>query len=312
MKTNIDRRLLLRAGLGGMISLPVLGGLTACSSKADPLPVQSLTDTISLITGAPGNVLVHNTGSGFVVVDPGSESQADAVLASLATIQVDTPVSTIINTHYHHDQTGANATLASRDTEICSHVITKQWLSAKYYVPATDSWVAPLPEAGRPMSTFREQHELAAGNDTIAMGYLLEAHTRGDIYVYFRNANVLAVGDVASPLRDPELDWYTGAWIGGRVDAMDDLLEVANDDTLIVPAYGPVMSKAELQAERDMMMHLYERTTGLTVKGHDAQDMLNAGVMDEIDRKFENPYKFLYDVAKGNWAHYTNFGGQTV
>src|SRR5690606_20446807 len=137
--------------------------------------------------------------------------------------------------------------------------------------------------------------EMTVGAETIEYGYLLEAHTRGDIYVYFRDSNVLAVGDVASPLRDPSLDWYAGGWLGGRVDAMDDLLELANDETRIVPAYGPVMMRAELQAERDMMLHLYDRTTLLTTKGHSARDMLDAGVMEEIGRKFEDPYRFLYD-----------------
>ena len=42
------------------------------------------------------------------------------------------------------------------------------------------------------------------------------------------------------------------------------------------------------------------------------QDILDAGVMDEIDRQFNDPYQFLYDAAKGLWAHYTNFGGKTV
>ncbi len=48
---------------------------------------------------------------------------------------------------------------------------------------------------------------------------------------------------------------------------MDDLLELANDETRIVPAYGPVMTRAELQAERDMMAKLYERTAALTAQG---------------------------------------------
>ena len=109
--------------------------------------------------------------------------------------------------------------------------------------------------------TFRDKGEMKAGAENIEFGYLLEAHTRGDIYVYFRDSNVLAVGDVASPLRDPALDWYAGGWLGGRVDAMDDLLALANDDTQIVPAYGPVMTRAQLQAERDMMAKLYDRTT---------------------------------------------------
>jgi len=34
--------------------------------------------------------------------------------------------------------------------------------------------------------------------------------------------------------------------------------------------------------------------------------------MNEIPRKFQDPFRFLYDVSKGNWAHYTNFGGNIV
>jgi glyoxylase-like metal-dependent hydrolase (beta-lactamase superfamily II) len=151
-----------------------------------------------------------------------------------------------------------------------------------------------------------------AGAESIEYGYLLEAHTRGDIYVFFRDSNVLAVGDVASPLRDPVLDWYAGGWLGGRVDAMDDLLALANDATRIVPAYGPVMTRVQLQAERDMMAHLYDRTTELTDHGRSAHDMLEAGVLKEVNREFKDPYRFLYDVCKGLWAHYTNFGGNIV
>jgi hypothetical protein len=72
------------------------------------------------------------------------------------------------------------------------------------------------------------------------------------------------------------------------------------------------MSRAELQAERDMMWHLYERTAELVNAGRSAEDLLEAGVLDEVERKFEDPYRFLYDVAKGLWAHYTNFGGNVV
>ncbi len=150
------------------------------------------------------------------------------------------------------------------------------------------------------------------GPESIEYGYLLEAHTRGDIYVYFRDSNVLAVGDVASPQRDPVHDWFAGGWLGGRVDALDDLLALANDDTSIVPAYGPVMTRAELQLERDMMAQLFDRTTLLTTQGRNAQDMLDEGVLNEVSRKFEDPYRFLYDIAKGHWAHYTNFGGNIV
>ena len=169
-----------------------------------------------------------------------------------------------------------------------------------------------LPKVAWPTKTFRDQGEMKAGAENIEYGYLLEAHTRGDIYVFFRDSNVLAVGDVASPLRDPALDWYAGGWIGGRVDSMDVLLKLANDQTRIVPAYGAVMTKDQFKAEREMMAHLYDKTTEMTDHGRDAKDMLEAGILNDVDRKFADPYRFLYDVSKGNWAHYTNFGGNIV
>jgi glyoxylase-like metal-dependent hydrolase (beta-lactamase superfamily II) len=272
------------------------------------LPIQALAGKVSLISGAPGNLVALTASDGVVLVDSGSAELAAAVKATLDGASV----RTLFNTHYHADQSGGNAVFAADGATIHAHVITKQWLSSDYYVPTEDRWVPALPAEARPTESFRLNGAMTAGDESIEYGYLLEAHTRGDIYVYFRDSNVLVVGDVASPERDPVHDWFAGGWLGGRVDAMDDLLELANDATLIVPSYGPVMTKAQLQAERDIMNHIYDRTTLLTTQGNSAQDMLDAGVLGEVERKFQDPYKFLYDIAKSNWAHYTNFGGNIV
>jgi cyclase len=316
---TIDRRSFLHASLGGLAGLataPLLGGLAGCQQlasrqapgRATVLASQRLADRVRVITGVPGNVVALASDDGVLLVDSGAADSARAVRASLAGAKV----RTLFNTHYHADQAGGNALFGAEGATIHAHVITRQWLSADYYVPAEDRWVKALPQVARPTVTFRGQGEMKSGVERIEYGYLLEAHTRGDIYVFFRDSNVLAVGDVASPLRDPALDWYAGGWLGGRVDAMDTLLALAKEDTRIVPAYGPVMTRAQLQSERDMMLHLYDRTTLLTTQGRSAQDMLDAGVMEEVGRKFDDPYRFLYDVSKGHWAHYTNFGGNIV
>ena len=221
-------------------------------------------------------------------------------------------VSTLINTHYHEDQTGGNALFGAAGATIHAHAITREWLATAYYVPEENRWVKALPDAARPTVTFRDHAQMKVGAESIECGYLLEAHTRGDIYVLFRDSNVLAVGCVVSPRRDPSLDWYAGGWIGGRVDAMDQLLKLSDDGTRIVPAYGPVMTRAQLQAERDMMRVLYDRTTKLTDQGRSAEDLLQAGVMNGLGRTFHDPSRFLYDVSKSLWAHYTNFGGNVV
>jgi cyclase len=318
-----DRRTFLQgslSGLAGLASLPLLGGLAGCqqlpsgrspgptAARKTALPSEKLADRVMLITGAPGNVVALSSSDGIVLVDSGSPAFAHAVRASLS----DAPVRTLFNTHYHSEQTGGNELFGAAGAEIHAHLITRQWLATDYYLPAEDRWVKALPKKALPTVTFREKGAMKAGAESIEFGYLLEAHTRGDIYVFLRDSNVLAVGDVASPLRDPALDWYAGGWLGGRVDAMDNLLALANDETKIVPAYGPVMTRAQLKTEREMMVHLYDRTTELTDHGRSAQDMLEAGVLGEVKRKFDDPYRFLYDVCKGNWAHYTNFGGNVV
>lgn len=320
MADLMDRRSVLQAGLG-LASLPVIGGLAGCAQTpgvqaaageavAAQLNVgtRQLTDRVTVITGAPGNLVAVAAGDGLVLVDSGATGAFRAVQQSLGGQRVHT----LFNTHYHADQTGGNASFAKQGATIHAHTITKQWLAADYYVPSADRWVKAPPKEAVPTVTFRGRGEMKAGNESIEFGYLLEAHTRGDAYVFFRDSNVLVAGDVVSPLRDPVLDWYAGGWLGGMVDALDDLLEVANEQTLVVPAYGPVLSRAELQAERDMIDKLYELLSSNYHKGRSAQDMLKDGLLGQVQRKFDDPARFLYDVVKGLQAHYTNFGGNVV
>lgn len=316
-----DRRKFLKTGVGGIIGLatmPVLGSLGGCQSQPArggavsaatlaALETHTLSDRVRVITGVPGNVVVLEAGDGLLLVDSGSAQMAPALQARLGG-----RVGTLINTHHHADQTGGNALFGAAGAEIRAQTITRQWLAADYWSPTEDRWIKAPPRQAVPVVTFREKGEMTAGSERIEYGYLLEAHTRGDAYVFLRDSNVLAVGDVASPVRDPELDWFAGGWLGGRVDAMDDLLKLANEQTRIVPAYGPVMSRAELQAERDLMTNLFDLTAAIMAKGGSARDMLDQGVMDQVSRRFQDPYKFFYDISKGYQAHYTNVGANVV
>ena len=210
--------------------------------------------------------------------------------------------------------TGTQGTPLRRSgrTRIIAHKRTLEWMSADHWIQADDRYEKARPKVARPTETFLTTGSLTAGGEQIDYGYLTLAHTNGDIYVHFRNANVLAVGDVASPLRDPALDYLTGAWIGGRVDSMDVLLTLANEQTRIVPAYGPVLSKAEFKAERDMMEEVRKRLFDQVREGDSPRDMLERGVLKGLARTWNDPYKFLYDAAKGLWAHHDKLGPNVV
>jgi hypothetical protein len=111
------------------------------------------------------------------------------------------------------------------------------------------------------------------------------------------------VGDLASPDRDPVFDWFAGGWLGGRIDAQAKLLALANDETRIVPAYGPVMSRAEFEAENAVLTTLYERVNPLFRRGRSWSDFIKEGALQDLPRTFNDPDKLMYDIHKGLWGH---------
>jgi cyclase len=271
-----------------------------------------LNEKIALMNGLGTNVLVLTTNDGMVLVDSGAPQFSGSLKSRLGEVGGTKPVRTVFNTHFHLENTGGNETLAQAGAKIIAHESTREWMETPYWIPAEGRYQKPRPKAAHPTETFYTTGSLKAGSEQIDYGFLLEAHTSGDIYVLFKDSNVLAAGDVASPARDPELDYFTGAWIGGRVDAMDRLLKLSDDKTRIVPGYGPVMSRAELKAERDMMKEVYDRTVDRVREGDSPEDILKAGVMNGLARTFKDPDKFIYDVHKGLWAHHNKLAPNVV
>jgi cyclase len=304
----LDRRRLLMGVVSGLLGSLVLPGRGAAQARG----VTALTDRLSLVTSGGTNVLALSTADGLVLVDSGAPELTDPLMASLRQVAPGGRVRTVFNTHWHPENTGANDVIRQGGATIVAHENTKLWMATPTWIPAEDRYRAPRPQIAQPNQTFRVDGSMSAGNQRIDYGYLIEAHTSGDIYVFFREANVLAVGDVASPARDPELDYFTGAWIGGRVDAMDRLLALGDDKTRIVPGYGPVMSRAELTAERDVMKAIYDRAVDRVRQGDGAEDMLDAGVLKGLARTWKDPKRFLYDVQKGLWAHHNKLNPNVV
>jgi glyoxylase-like metal-dependent hydrolase (beta-lactamase superfamily II) len=288
----IDRRRFL-AGLAAALAFPRMAA-------------SQLSDALSVVSGVGTNVLAFSTSDGMILVDSGAPQYTAQLMKSSSRVR------TVFNTHFHLENTGSNEALSQAGAKILAHEHTRQWMATPYWIPAEDRYEKARPKGALPTETFYTSGSLKAGTEQIDYGHLLAAHTSGDIYVFFRSSNVLAVGGVASPERDPELDYFTGAWIGGRVDAMDRLLKLSDEKTRIVPGFGPVMSRSELKAERDVMAAIYDRTVDRVREGESAEDMLKAGVMNNLARTFRDPKKLLYDVHKGLWAHHNKLAPNVV
>jgi glyoxylase-like metal-dependent hydrolase (beta-lactamase superfamily II) len=218
--------------------------------------------------------------------DSGAAESTDAVQQRLRGLPGEGRVTTVFNTHWHREQVGGNLAFGRAGATIVAHEKTRAHLATDYYLFDEGRYEKALPKEARPTVTFFTGDQTLASDKRIEYGHLLEAHTDGDIYVFFRDANVLAAGDAISPVKDPELDWFGGGWLGGRVDAQEKLLKLTDAQTRIVPSYGPVVGRAELQAEFDMTRMLFDRMLDLIKKGMSAQDMLDAGLMKDLKRTF--------------------------
>src|SRR5437660_1176663 len=156
------------------------------------------------------------------------------------------PVHTIFNTHWHPEQTGLNEQLGKAGATIIAHENTRLWLTTDIAWPWSGQRFKRVPKIAQPNKTFYTTGEL---NRDVQYGYIPDAaHTDGDLYVSFPKQNVLVVGDVVSGAGWPVVDYATGGWIGGIVGGLQRLQTLADADTRIVPARGPVLVLADLRA----------------------------------------------------------------
>lgn len=281
----------------------------AVAAQAEILPIDART---SVISGLGGNIVVYAAGSELVLVDGGAAGNSDALLEALVGLARSGHVGTLFNSHWHADQVGANAALRSRGARIIAHAKTLAHLAARNYLPDEDRYLPPLPADARPTDTFYTEGSLETDDGKIEYGYLLEAHTDGDIYVRFASDNVLAVGGAISPARDPVLDWYGGGWLGGRIDALELLLKISDAGTRFVPSYGPVVDRAYIESEHELMLGLYDILWERMRAGESAKDILDAGALAKLNRRFDDPGKLLYDAQKSMWAHYNTLSPDIV
>src|SRR5688572_13371783 len=150
--------------------------------------VRRLTDRIALVDGVESNVLAFSTTEGLVLVDSGPAASGDKIKGWLG---ANGKVRILFNTHQHTDQTGNNEMFSAAGAKIIAHKRTLEWMSADHWIHEEERYDKARPKAARPAETFLTTGSLKTDSEQIDYGYLPLAHTNGDIYVFFRNANVL-------------------------------------------------------------------------------------------------------------------------
>ena len=302
MTFGLHRREFLKASAAGLIgaALPMAA---FAKSGAPRLNATSLSDGMILIDGAGANVVAARKGDKVVMVDGGLAENSRHLLKLVHNELKSRRVDVLFNTHWHPEQTGSNVALGKDGAKIISQENTRLWLTTDITRPWENKTFEPLPKIAQPNDTFYRKGALPFGDETVEYGYLLQAHTDGDAYVYFPKENVLVAGGVVSGEGWPLVDWWTGGWIGGLVDGLAMLARVANDATKVIPANGPVLSKADLVSQRQMYETIHGRLVESLNKGLGPEEAVAAAPTKEFDAKWGDPTQFVTLAFESLWGH---------
>jgi len=298
----MNRRRFLRktaALTGSVLSLP----FAPMARAQAPLDTVRLSDAMLAVIGPDANVVVADSDDGIILVDGGHASWSDRLLQTVNDNFVARPIRALFNTHWHSEHTGSNALLGNQDVQIIAHENTKLWLGTEVWVRWSDIKYPALPDNALPTTTFHESGAIQFARRQVEYGYMLNAHTDGDIWVFFPDENVLVTGGLVSNDGWPVIDWWTGGWTGGMLDGFDALLEVANENTRIIPAKGPVMSFADLQAQQQMYLTIFERIHSMLRQSLGTDEILAAKPTAEYDARWGDPEQFVTLAFHSTWGH---------
>ena len=306
MESFPDRRTFFKVAFGGAAGVSLARVRPATTfAQAARIETTRLTGNLALFTGAGANVVTMTGSEGVVMVDGGLAARSAALLRAVAGHSAGAPVHTLFNTHWHPEQTGSNLALGNLGRTIIAHENTRLWLTTDITRPWDNRWFEPPPPAARPNQTFYTTGTMGDGAEPIDYGHMLGAHTDGDIYVFFPESNVLAIGDVISGDGWPFIDWWTGGWINGIVSGLETLIDIADAETRIVPAQGPILTRADLEFQHEMFSTISQRLRAIMYGGKSPDDAIAEQPTLEYNERMGDPDDFIRMAFQSMWGHFT-------
>lgn len=248
--------------------------LNAAVAKAD-VAVHPVRGNVSVIEGAGGNIGVFAGTNEKFMVDAGIAVSGPKLIAALARLGP-SPVRYVVNTHWHWDHTDGNAWLREAGATVLATPATRKYMSKATRI---DEWNHTFPasaEAGLPTELIEKSTSYRVDDETIIINPLAQAHTDGDLTVYFQQADVLFLGDTFWNGAYPFIDNTQGGNINGLIRAADINLALTTAKTAIVPGHGAVADRQQLIAFRDMLTNVREKVAELKLRGLSREQVIAA------------------------------------
>ena len=197
------RRTVLGIVVGGLaLTVPVSYGQQE-EPKVVQMEILGVSATAYLLSGGGGNTLavVDEDGGGVVLIDTKPAGWGQSILDALHYVTT-LPVTTIINTHAHEAQTGANSEFPDV-VEIIAHENTKANMARMEAFQGDNARFLPT-------RTFTDTLSLLEGEDQIDLYYFGAGHTDGDTVVVFPERTLVYMGGLFDANVVPIIDTSNG------------------------------------------------------------------------------------------------------
>src|SRR5258708_9537351 len=132
---------------------------------------------------------------------------------------------------------------------------------------ASCSTVTPSSPAARrrawPTLTFDRPIMLEIGAEQLRLLPQAPAHTDGDVAVFLPSSNVLIMGDLFTNGSYPVIDESSGGSLRGMIEALEALLPMIDENTVVVPGHGAAADRTRLLGFHDMLRGIDDRILAL-------------------------------------------------
>jgi len=240
-----------------------------------------------MLEGQGGNITVAVGTDGIIMVDTQFAPLSDKIKAAIKAISP-LPIKYIVNTHFHGDHTGGDANFQKDGAIVIAQDNIRLRLAAGTTNGTTGNKTAPVSGDAIPKETYTGGLKIIeVGGRKAELHHVNNAHTDGDTWVYFPDANVIATGDVMNNLhRYQQVDFANGGDIRGMIRASNDWLKLANDNTKVVVGHGPLANKASVAAYNEMVKAARERVEKLVKEGKSEAEVVAAKPLADLDKSW--------------------------
>lgn len=295
MNTTLSRRKFLSSS-SCALGAAALGESVLQEVSAQPAEISRVDlNHAWVFQGGGCNVFAIPGGNegGVLMVDGGLAANADRVIEAVLDTFDQDRVHTLVNTHWHPEQTGANERLGMEGATIIAHEKTRMFLENAVMSSLYEGRYGPLADVGLPGKTLGSSGSFKFAGQEILYGYLPAAHAESDIYLYFPILDTLVAGGPVTSGQWPVPDIRHGAWIGGLLRAYETLSQVVSADTTVIPAHGPILSGTDILRMRAMFTNFHLDLADQLNLGMGPDDTVKMGLLDPYIDEYGDPTVFI-------------------